>query len=354
MKDSHSKEDLDLELARARQIVQHMRADPDLIARMEKSDEVSQRDGQTAHGWVHALDVSQLTLQIADEVNRLVPGSFNEMDLLVAEASSLLHDSGRSVAVKGHEKHSAVIAHAYLLALAKRLFGDEAHCPKTFRIRVVQNACKHRASFWLYKNDEEKRGRRRELTDRALSAFLLGDKLCGSESRVADEKLRWLRRLAAVKLPSDWRSKHGLPADWSPARINWNFDQLADSQQEAQLIPEIRSLLQKQGLVVPDHVVLDQHTRINGAIKGRTISLTPDSEPSAGPIVGTFCYHLQVDERVAQRDLVLYMNWWTDAFHLAAKAAKHLGFRFQIDFNGHILHWDRAQRRWVCSRCFKA
>lgn len=48
MKDSHSKEDLDLELARARHIVQHMRTDPDLIARMEKSDQVSQRDGQTA------------------------------------------------------------------------------------------------------------------------------------------------------------------------------------------------------------------------------------------------------------------------------------------------------------------
>lgn len=341
------------DLIRARLIVEHMRSDPELIARMEQSDAVSQHEGQVAHGWVHALDVSNLTLHVAHETNRLIPGTFSEFDLLVAEASALLHDSGRSVAVKDHEKHGAKIAHEYLREVAKKLFGSENDCPKSFRVRVVQNVCKHRSNSWLYATEADKAQRRRELSDPAMSALLLGDKLCGSESRVPDDKLALLKKLTAIGLPRGFRRKHKLARNWTPARINWNHRVLADSPAEAALVDELREILKRRGLTIPD-IHIDAHDRVNGAIKERVIEMFLDTEPAAGPFKGTFVYHMKVDERIAPQDLLLYMDWWGDAFHTSAKAAKHLGFRFQIDFNGHILRWDRQNKKWVSSKSFPA
>lgn len=344
----------DLDLARARTIVEFMRTDQALIDKMEKSDEVSQQEGQVAHGWAHALDVSALTLHVAHETNRLIPGTFTEFDLLVAEAQALLHDSGRSVAVKEHEKHGAIIAHHYLRDTAEKLFGKKSDCPEVFRKRVVQGVVKHRSDSWLYRNDAEKAQRRKEIRDPAISALLLGDKLCGSESRVPEEKLALLRKLTAVKLPRGFRRKHKLPAKWTPARINWNDDPLADSPAEAALVGELTTLLKARKVVVPKDVHIDAHDRVNGAIKERSIEFTLDTEPGPGKIVGTLVYHMKVDERIAPQDLVVYLDWWCDAFHTSAKAAKQLGFRFQIDFNGRTLRWDRAQKVWVSSNSFKA
>lgn len=344
----------DSDLSRARTIVEHMRTDPILIAKMGESDEVSQQEGQVAHGWAHALDVSALTLHVAHETNRLIPGSFDEFDLLVAEASALLHDSGRSVSVKDHEKHGAVISHNYLNAAAKQLFGSESDCPKPFRIRVVQNVCKHRSNSWLYRTPAEKEHRRKEIKDPAMSALLLGDKLCGSESRVPDEKLALLKKLVAVRLPRGFRKKHKLPRKWTAARINWNDNPLADTPAEAALVGELLNILKQRGVVIPEGLYIDAHDRVNGAIKGRSIEFTLDTEPAPGKIKGTLVYHMKVDERIASQDLVVYLDWWGDAFHTSAKAAKQLGYRFQIDFNGHTLRWDRAQNLWVSSMSFPA
>lgn len=344
----------DLDLSRTRQMVEYMETDPELIAKMEKSDEVSQQEGQVAHGWVHAQDVRALTLHVAHETNRLIPGTFNEFDLLVAIASALLHDSGRSVSVKDHEKHGAVIAFKYLRGLAKQLFGSEDDCPVEFRKRVVQNVCKHRSNSWLYTSDAEKAKRRKELKDPAQSALLLGDKLCGSESRVPEEKLALLRKLVAVRLPRGFRKKHGLHRKWTPARINWNHSKIADCDKEAALVDELRTILADRGIEIPADVHIDQHDRVNGAIKTRAIEMTLDTEPAPGKIKGTLVYHMKVDERIAPQDLVVYMDWWGDAFHTSAKAAKHLGFRFQIEFNGHTLRWDRDQKLWVSSMSFPA
>jgi hypothetical protein len=344
----------ELDLSRARQMVEHMETDEELIAKMEKSDEVSQQEGQVAHGWVHAQDVRALTLHVAHETNRLIAGTFNEFDLPVAIASALLHDSGRSVSVKDHEKHGAVIAHKYLKGVAKKLFGSEDACPKVFRIRVVQNVCKHRSNSWLYKDETEKGFRRKELKDPAQSALLLGDKLCGSESRVPEEKLALMLKLVAVRLPRGFRKKHGLPRKWTPARINWNHTKLADSDKEVALVTELRTILADRGIEIPDDLHIDAHDRVNGAIKTRAIEMTLDTEPAPGKIKGSLVYHIKVDERIAPQDLVVYMDWWGDAFHTSAKAAKHLGFRFQIEFNGHTLCWDRAQKLWVSSMSFPA
>lgn len=337
----------DLDLTRARQMVEYMETDAELITKMEKSDAVSQQEGQVAHGWVHALDVRQLTLHIAHETNRLIPGTFNEFDLLVAIASALLHDSGRSVSVKNHEKHGAVIAHKYLKGLAKKLFGSEDACPKTFRTRVVQNVCKHRSNSWLYRDEAEKAFRRKELRDPSQSALLLGDKLCGSESRVPEDKLALLHKLVAVRLPRGFLKKHGLPRKWTPARINWNHSKLADSDAEIALVPELRTILAEHGIEIPLDLHIDAHDRVNGAIKNRAIEMKLDMEPAPGKIRGTLVYRMTVDERIAPQDLIVYMDWWGDAFHTSAKAAKHLGFHFQIEFNGRTLRWDRVQKLWV-------
>ncbi|MFX5294997.1 hypothetical protein ABTD22_20520, partial [Acinetobacter baumannii] len=64
-------------------------------------------------------------------------------------------------------------------------------------------------------------------------------------------------------------------------------------------------------------------------------------------IKGTTIFHVDVDERLAPQELLTGLEWWADAFHVAAKAMKHLGFRFQMVFNGRTMIFDRAAGKWL-------
>lgn len=336
----------DTELQRMRRMVKYIRTDPELIADMEKSNEVSHEEGEVDHGWDHAKDCAAFTLLVAREANRLIPGTFTEQDILVAEASALQHDRGRRESVKDHDKLGAVMAHHYLLQLARKLFGSEDACPRSFRVRVVSNIRRHRADSWLYHSEHEKKRRARELTDPAMSALLLGDKLCGSESRVPACKLAFMQQVERIKLPRGFRRRHNLDPKWSLARINWGFES-GYGAGEQDLLAEAHAILKQHGIEIPEGLSIDAHDRVNGSIKKRVVEMYLDDCPSTAKVKGTFLYRLTVDERRAPQDLVTGLDWWADAFHVSAKAAKHLGFRFQIEFNGRMLHYHREPDTWM-------
>ena len=144
---------------RAELLYQAMLVDQALQDIMDMSNKVSVGDGQVEHGWPHALDVGGpdgLTWYISNRINELIPNRISRYDQIKAGTGGLVHDSGRSIAVKDHDKHSARIAHKYLRDLCVRKFDGLDFLPNRFRARTVQLARKHRADSWLYRDDAEK------------------------------------------------------------------------------------------------------------------------------------------------------------------------------------------------------
>lgn len=334
------------ELSKAQSMVDAMPADEVLIARLDQSNQVSLNDGQVEHGYAHATDVLGITDAIIARVEQLFPGTFTPAHKLSARAGALLHDSGRSVAVKDHDKHGARIAHEYLNDLAVRLFGSVEECPRRFRQRVVILVRKHRSDSWLYRTPEEKARRQKELDGPDIAALLIADKLCGSEVRVPEEKMALLRSLKKLTLRKKLRDRYGLDANWSLARINWNNPDMIT--EPAAVVDAARALLKRKGIEIPPTLEIDQHDRVNGSIASRTIEIFADQEVSkTSKFKGTLLLRLNVAEGIAPQELVTGLDWWHDAFHTASKAAKYLGLRFRIDFNGRTLEYDRVKKNWV-------
>ncbi|MDR3612776.1 MAG: hypothetical protein P4L53_04365 [Candidatus Obscuribacterales bacterium] len=340
------------ELKRVKEMTTYMRTDTVRVNLMDSSNAVSLSEGYVDHGEKHAQDALRLTLHVVDNAERIFPGTFDEFFNSTAVAGILMHDVGRSVAGKDHDKHGAVITDQYLKELAVRLYGSEDALPDVFRARTVSLVRRHRADSWLYKTAEEKARRTRELDGPDIAAVLLGDKLCGSEVRVPPAKQDLLNRLARIKIPRGFRRKHKLDSKWTFARINWNTPDLIVESPE--FIKACLAALRRAKFKMPTDISIGPHDRVNGAIKRNAVEMFADTKIDDGKpesanrkIKGTFVYHLDIDERLAPQELVTGLDWWHDAFHVAAKAAKYLGFRFQIVFNGRHLIFDRAVNNWV-------
>ncbi|HEY9777856.1 MAG TPA: hypothetical protein V6C81_29110 [Planktothrix sp.] len=355
------------ELKRAIAIYDAMLVDEELEKLMDGADEVSVNDGQVKHGFEHALNVggrvdhsgqAGLTWHISDTINRIRPGSISLWDQILAGAGGMGHDSGRSISVKDHDKHSAVLMHHYLIALCQRKFGGKAYLPARFRKRVVQLCRMHRAESWLYVSDEEKARRKKEIDGADMALLLLADKLCGSESRVPLPKLRLLKRLANFKVDKRFLKKWNLDEKWTPARISWGHpDEIAAAGYSEQFIAEV--VLKLTGpkdvhkrVRIPKDVELDHHDQVNGSIEDRVITIFADdriheTEPTHSKYWGTMLYKMTVNEGIATQQLVTGLDWWGEAFHVSAKAAKYLGLRFLIEFNGNMLAYDRLAKNWV-------
>jgi len=337
---------------RAELLYQAMLEDQALQDIMDMSNKVSVGDGQVEHGWPHALDVGGLdglTWYISNRINELIPGRIGRYDQIKAGTGGLVHDSGRSVAVKDHDKHSARIAHHYLRDLCVRKFGGLDFLPNRFRARTVQLARKHRADSWLYRDDAEKALRKKEIDGADMALLLLSDKLCGSESRVPEEKLSLLKRLAKVNVGKRFRKQWKLDAQWTPARMSWGHpDEIAANPQYTEaFVKAVMAVLKKKGIVLPTDVELDHHDQVNGSIKDRVIEIFADEHEEGTKIWGTMLYRLMVNEGIATQELVTGLDWWHEAFHVSAKAAKFLGLRFRIEFNGRILAYDKSAKNWV-------
>src|SRR5262249_43556673 len=145
------------------------------------------------------------------------------------------------------------------------------------------------------------------------------------------EKLDLLAKLRKLTLPKKVRNKYGLDSTWTLARINWNNpEQIIE---HPDVIKKARRLLSRRGIVIPSTLEIDQHDRVNGCIKHRVIEMFADEPRGHGKLKGTMIFRVTVDEAIAPQSLVTGLDWWHDAFHTAAKAAKYLGFRFRIVFN---------------------
>jgi len=347
------------DLARIAEILDFMCTDPVRVRIMEASNAVSMSEGYVAHGEVHAQDVFGLTNHIITQTERLFPGTFSPFFRATAGAGALMHDVGRSQGGIDHDKHGAVITDRYLKQMAIDKYGSVEALPDSFRARTVANVRKHRSDSWLYKNDEDKARRRREIDGPDIAAILLADKLSGSETRVPEEKINLLHKLSRIKLPRGFRRKHGLDKKWTLARINWHTKELyADS---PELVEACTQVLAKAGFTVPTGVEISPHDRVNGSITHRSIEMFGDEhvddgqpETSNRKYKGTMVFNMKVDERLAPHDLVTGLDWWHDAFHVAAKAAKYLGFRFRIVFNGHNLVYEKSVDNWVFVNTFES
>jgi hypothetical protein len=349
----------DKDLARIAEILEYMRTDPIRVSIMEASNAVSMSEGYVAHGEVHAQDVFGLTNHIIAQTERLFPGTFTPFYLATAGAGALMHDVGRSQGGKDHDKHGALITDRYLKQLALDKYGAAEGVPDAFRARSVSNVRKHRSDSWLYKNDAEKGRRKREIDGPDIAAILLADKLSGSETRVPQDKINLLHQLSRIKLTGGFRRKHGLDKKWTLARINWNTtESITDS---PELLAACTAVLDKAGFTVPSTVSISAHDRVNGSITHRAIEMFADEQVDDGQpetsnrkYKGTMVFNMKVDERLAPHDLVTGLDWWHDAFHVAAKAAKYLGFRFRIVFNGRNLVYDKNVDNWVFVNTFES
>jgi hypothetical protein len=309
---------------------------------MALADQKSQEARQVAHGHPHAVDVSTLTLSILNRVEELLNGTVSELDRCVGIVAAALHDTGRLEDIKRHAAYSAVIADWYLPKLALCLTGAE--CPDWFRKLVVSDCVKHQSDAVLYRSEAEKLRGNREIKSAHHAALLIADKLCGSEARLVPAKIALLERVKTLSVPKALRERFNLDPHWSLARICWNRPDAETA--DPVLVAAAVKALKRKGIST-DGIGIDRHDCMNGAIRDRQIEFFLDAEQDGSKLRGTMLYRLTVDVRIATPELLTDLAWWDDALHTAAKAAKFLGFRFQLEFNGHTLVYSKPQAKLV-------
>ena len=312
-----------------------------LKALMALADQKSQEARQVAHGHPHAVDVSHLTLSILNRVEELIPGTVSDLDRAVGVVSGALHDTGRLEDIKRHAAFSAIIADWYLPKLAASM---GMTCPDWFRKLAVHDCVKHQSSAVLYRSDAEKRLGKREIKHAHHAALLTADKLCGSEARVVPDKMDLLERLKKLSLPKAQRERFGLDPHWSLARLCWNRPEAETA--DAKVVAAAEKVLKRKKISI-EGVSVDHHDHMNGAIRDRQIEFFLDTERDGSQFRGTMLYRLTVDVRIAPSDLLTELDWWDDALHTAAKAAKYLGFRFQLEFNGQTMIYSKPDAKLI-------
>lgn len=330
------------EMVAARVLTAYINSCPVLMRLMGLADKKSLDAKQVAHGHPHAVDVSALTLYVLEQAEELVPGTVTEVDRVVGPTAGSLHDSGRLVEIKRHAAFSAIIADWYLPKLAAAL-GLE--CPEWYRALVVMLCAQHQSNAVLYRTAEEKAAGKREIKYACHAALLIADKLCGSESRVGPDKMELMERLMTHNVPKAIRERYGLDKDWSIARICWNRPEV--EVENPAVIAAALKVLKRKKIAIGDAAV-DRHDHMNGAIRSREILFFLDAEDDeSSRFHGTMLYRLQVETRIAPASLLIDLDWWDDALHTAAKAAKFLGFRFQLEFNGQPMIYSKSQSKLV-------
>ncbi len=310
--------------------VEFAKNDPNLAAMMDEGNAVTLAENFVDHGREHANDVVALAMQIIEQTELLSSEPISRYMKATAELGAYLHDIGRIKGSKNHDKTGAVLARNYLDTI--RIDGKPL--PRAFINRIVFIVRNHRAESWLH------RKRKRQFDGPDVVAVIIADKLCGSEARVPEQQLNAMKVLANIPIRPEFRAMHQLDANWTLARIPWNDTALmADEPQE--LLRAAQELLTRQGIAVLPSVVIDHHDKVNGSIYGREIRIYEELG------VNYLTYSIEVDERLAPRELVTGLDWWNDALHLATIAAAYLNLKFSLEFNGRRLHYSREAHDWL-------
>ncbi|MGH9553877.1 MAG: hypothetical protein ACRD3W_31155, partial [Terriglobales bacterium] len=179
------------------------------------------------------------------------------------------------------------------------------------------------------------------------------DKLSGSENKVPEALRHMMETLAQVPVPKELIEQYHLDPMWTMALINWNSQPLIH--EPPALVQACMEILKGENIVIPAGIRQDDHYRINGAIKERTITIFCDEVPSAPWFKGTLMCQMTVDERLAPRTLVTgEREWWNDAWHVVTLAAAYLKLRLLLQFNGTVFQYAKAEQDWKPVMSFKS
>ncbi len=264
-----------------------MYRDPELLAVYEKGDKNSK--GQTRHDYVHGDEVRDLALSLTAQLDRAFPGMMDEVTKeFVIPVAAWLHDIGRSIDLDRHDVEGAILAKGYL---------DRKGVPNDLRARVCEIIGLHRAGKVI------KRG----IQSPEHAIVVIADKCIGDEGRVRPDKAFALRLARFF----GWGSK------WSLARYNW-WGNAA-------------------------------HDRVNFSIKKANLVLDlPDDTTSR---TGDIVLKLEVDERIANIEEIVTLDWFADSFFACGKGARFFGYYFRLEFNSVRHKWDKNAKNgkgaWV-------
>ncbi len=255
---------------------------------------------QTKHGIEHANDVRDLAVRMAAAVATRYPGRLDHWTQhVVAPIGAFLHDVGRSIDVANHDIAGAKWANTFLRECKNfqgcRILSDEV---VNRLVRIIQ--C-HRG----------KRFNKMRMVDPALDLVVLADKCIGDEDRV-----RWLQRTYLEGLR------------W--VGLTW--------------VPEYFEGLKNQYPTCWGWLPIDKgvvHHRINFAIRSASLDLDSDSEDMV--------LKLKLKPNVMSPSEIFGNDYYADAYHACSRAAKHLGFKFRLEFNGErfLFHDEGNPPGWV-------
>jgi hypothetical protein len=235
--------------------------------------------GQTRHDYVHGDEVRDLALSLTAQLDRAFPGRLDEVTKeFVIPVSAWLHDIGRAINLDRHDVEGALLAKKYL---------DGKGVPRELRVRICRIIALHRAGKVI------KRG----IQSPEHAIVVIADKCIGDEGRVRPDKAFALR-LARF---------FGIGKKWSLARINW-WDNAP-------------------------------HDRVNFSIKKANLVLDfRDEAKQTGDIV----LKLDVDERIANIEEIVTLDWFADSFFACGKGARYFGYYFRLEFNNVRHWWDKT------------
>lgn len=291
----------DCTLAEASELLRHLlNDDAEINHAFEAGDQ--ERAGQTKHGKPHGVDVHNQALSLMRDIEAGRPGTFSDWQReFTIPLTAFTHDLGSFISEPLHDVLGAKWV-GKLLRNRRTASGNKLPEPV---IRDVQRGIAfHRAHRYMTGGAK--------LKDPVVDIVYLADKAIGDESRVREDRLRWLRWLTAISIPSRF-ARIGL-------RFTW-----------------VSHFFRKGGI----------HDRVNFAIKSASMKVEPGQE---------IVLKLNIDERVCHYTLPMRLYGEPSVggpvqgnrYVCCDTAARNLGFQFVLDLNGHRYRYSTEEKGWVC------
>lgn len=191
-----------MQLEKARLLVAHIFALPEVRAMAESGDKLSSH--QTDHGMKHFLEVVEMARKLCAILAKRRPGLLSawETDVVIPLAA-LFHDIGRAVDVADHANAGAKWTRDFLATIS--LPGDDEILPLETRKLIARIVACHRSETVLKLGG---------FNDPSWAVVVLADKMVGDEERVRPIRQLILGFLTAIGMP------------WIPLRKNGVHDRV--------------------------------------------------------------------------------------------------------------------------------
>ncbi len=236
--------------------------------------------GQTRHDFVHGDEVRDLAMQLTSKFDQAFPGKIDEVT----------REFVIPCAAWLHDIGRAIDLDTHDIEGARlaKQYLESRGVPADLRQRICRIIALHRAGKVI------KHG----IKSPEHAIVVIADKCIGDEGRVRPDKAFALKAASLIRF-----------GKWSAARINWWGNA--------------------------------PHDRVNFAIKKAELDLDfHDETKQTGDIV----LKLKVDERIAEIEEIVTLDWFADSFFACGKAARSFGYYFRIEFNGVRFLWDKTAK----------